>query len=138
MITYFLTPPGLYYLIGFIIILSLLVYWQRGPIKRELRRWHGKEISVGPFKLERQAEQGEADKSKPSAGVHFGEGADFTGAKIKRIAGRDIRTDESTPSRGGATPGVDFGKKGKFKQAEIEDIAGRDLEAGDHKRDQTT
>jgi hypothetical protein len=128
MVAFFLTPPGLYYLIGFIIFLSLLVYWQREAIKRELRRWRGKEISIGPLKLERQRKEKQSSRSKPAAGVHFGEGSDFTGAKIKRVAGRDIRQGAPQSASGGVIPGVDFGKKGKFANTEIEDIAGRDLE----------
>lgn len=125
MIVYLFTPPGLYYLIGFIIVLSVIAYWKREPIKKELRRWRGKEISVGPLKLERKEKEG---KPEAKAGINFGTGNDFTGAKIKRVAGRDIRPDGTAPAPGGATPGVDFGEKGKFRQSEIEDIAGRDLE----------
>lgn len=137
MVNYFLTIPGLYYLIGFIIVLSLVVYWQRKPIKRELRRWRGKEMSVGPVKFERQSD--DEEQVEKNAGVNFGEGSDFTGAKIKRVAGRDILESGShRKTQDEATPGVDFGKKGNFNKAEIEDIAGRDLETGEDKSGKTT
>lgn len=128
MVAYFLTPPGLYILIAFIIIISVIVYWKREPIKRELRRWRGKEVTVGPVKFERQNQENQVDSNTPKTGVDFGQENDFSGAKIKNVAGRDIRTGESKSSRTGATPGVDFGEKSKFKNTEIEDIAGRDLE----------
>jgi hypothetical protein len=130
MIAYLLTSPGLYFLVGFIVILSLIVYWKREPIRRELHRWHSKEISIGPLKLER-TEKKRVDRAESVAGVNFGKGSDFRGAKIRRDAGRDIHSGSASSHEGatpeGATPGVDFGEKGKFGEAEIENIAGRDL-----------
>jgi hypothetical protein len=126
MIAYFFTPPGLYYLIGFIFGISLVVYWKREPIKGELRRWSGKEVSVGPLKLERK--EAEEKKTEPSVGLRIGKGADLSGAKAKRWAGRDIRRKGSPASRGGATPGIVIEEKAKLTNAEIEDLAGRDLE----------
>ena len=48
------TPPYIYYLIGFIITASVIVYWNRKLIRRELRRWRLKELNTGVFKLERK------------------------------------------------------------------------------------
>lgn len=127
MLAYFLTPPGLYYLIGTTVIFSLIIYWQRKPIMRELRRWRGKELVVGPLTLERKEHTRETKQSGSATGVDFGQGSDFTRAKIKNVAGRDIKSSDSKSSRGGAIPGVNFGKNSKFIDSEIEDIAGRDL-----------
>lgn len=129
MLTFLLSPPGLYYLIGFIFILSLLIYWKRKPIKKWLAsRKVGVTLKAGPVEISL------ADKEKPEkaagapAGVSFGAGSDFTGATIKGVAGRDIRRGSAAAeSPGGQTPGVDFGKKGKFGEAKIEDVAGRDI-----------
>lgn len=130
MLAYFLNAPSIYYLTGFIILVSLIVYWKRGPIKNELRRWRAKEAKAGPVTFERKGDKLQEKTSTPTAGVHFGKGSDFAGAKVKSIAGRDIRNQsEKTPKTDGEpTSGVDFGEEGKFKNAEIEDIAGRDLE----------
>jgi hypothetical protein len=78
------------------------------------------------------------EEGERKVGVYFGEGNDFTGAKISRVAGRDIVKGEARPGKGGSTPGVDFGKKGKFNRAEIEDIAGRDFIDKDGEDEQTT
>jgi hypothetical protein len=122
MISYFLSPPGLYYLIIFIFALSLLVYWKRRPLKRELRRWKAKEMNAGPLKFERQ----ETEDAKQSPGVRFGENSDFSGAKIKGVAGRDIIRGEETSTKQGNGGGVEFNGR-NFKNANIENIAGRDL-----------
>lgn len=122
MISYFLSPPGLYYLIIFVFALSLLVYWKRKPIKRELRRWKAKEINAGPLKFERQ----EKKDTKQSSGVQFGEKSDFSGAKIKGVAGRDIIRGEGSSAKQGNGGCIEFSGS-NFKNANIEDIAGRDL-----------
>jgi hypothetical protein len=70
MVYFLLTPPGLYYLIGLIVILSLIVYWKRKPIWRELRRWRAIEFSIGPLTLGREPKK--ERKAKPAAGVSFG------------------------------------------------------------------
>jgi hypothetical protein len=49
------------------------------------------------------------------------------GAKVKGVAGRDIRRGTAGKTKGGKTPGVDFGEDGNFTEAEVEDIAGRDI-----------
>jgi hypothetical protein len=129
MVTFLLTPPGLYYLIGFIVILSLLVYWKREPIKGWLRRQEVSEIELGtgPVKVKLRGKQ-EPGSASSSAGVNFGEDNDFSGANIRDVAGRDIRRGTAAPAASeGQTPGVDFGKRGKFRDAEIEDIAGHDI-----------
>ena len=65
---------------------------------------------------------------KRQGGVDFGEGGDFTGAKISGVAGRDIRRGSAAAKPpGGKAPGVGFGKKAKFRDAEITDVAGRDI-----------
>jgi hypothetical protein len=86
------------------------------------------ELGAGPLKVKLTEKNGEAD-APSNAGVDFGEGGDFTGAKIKDVAGRDIRRGAASAASGeGDAPGVSFGKEGKFCNAEIEDVAGRDLE----------
>lgn len=122
MIKLLFSPPIIYYLIIIIILLSLLAYRRREFIKKELRRWRAKEISAGPIKFERDI--GQAPKKR---GVQIGLKGDFSGAKLKNIAGRDIlQGDELVSNNTGAIPGVDIGD-GKFKDAEIDNIAGRDI-----------
>lgn len=124
---YFLTPPWLYYLIGLVVVVSLLVYWKREAIKQELRRWRAKEMSIGPAKFERQNKPPKRKSTTSKPGVRFGRKGDFSGARINGVAGRDIIRGGS-PASGGrqTTPGVDFGGA-SFKEAEIKNIAGRDI-----------
>jgi hypothetical protein len=125
-----LSPLGISIIAAVIVAISSLIYWKRKSIKKWLA---GKKIGV-TFKTP-IADVSIEDKEKPkqqttraSAGVSFGEGNDFTGAKISGVAGRDIRRGAAAAeTSGGKTPGVDFGKKGKFRNAEIEDVAGRDI-----------
>jgi len=126
---WFLSPPGLVTVIVSVVIVALLIYWKRKPIRKWFTdRKVDVEVQVGPLKV------GLGEKDKPQeadakpAGVDFGEGGDFSRTTIKDVAGRDIRrgSADAEPS-GGRTPGVSFGKKGKFGNAEIKDVAGRDL-----------
>lgn len=129
MVSYFFSSPGIYYLIGLVVIISSIIYWKRDLIKKELRRWRLREASAGPVTFERQDTDNEDGTSKSTGGVHFGEGPDFTGAKVNNIAGRDIRRqNSSTSSEGEEYTGVNFGKNGKFRDAKIKNVAGRDLE----------
>lgn len=124
-----LSPLGMGIIALLIIVIALLVYWQRKPIMRWLRRQQVDEIELGagPFKVKLKGKE-RPESSTASAGVDFGEGSDFSGATIRGVAGRDIRRGSAAAeSPGGKTPGVDFGKKGKFGDAEIEDVAGRDI-----------
>ncbi len=119
----FFSPPGLYYLTGIILIISMIIYWKRNLIKKELHRWQRKELQVGPLTLEWKNNR----KHKTNEGVTFGKINDFTGAKIKRIAGRDNRLNNSDMTIDKTTASVDFGEKNKFADSEIEDIAGKDF-----------
>lgn len=125
-----LSPWGLGIVVVFIFALTTLVYWKREPIKNWLKRKELSEIelSAGPVKAKfTDKKKKTGSESSPQAGVSFGEGNDFSGAKINKVAGRDnIQGAATTGAPGGKTPGVDFGKKGTFIDAEIEDIAGRD------------
>jgi hypothetical protein len=124
-----LSPPGIAIIAVIVVALTSLIYWKRKPIKKWLRsRKVGVKIKAGPLEVSLD------DKEKPGAaggtraGVDFGKGSDFTGARITGVAGRDIRRGAAAAeSPGGKTPGVDFGEKGKFTGAEIEDVAGRDV-----------
>ena len=131
MIAYFFTPPGLYILIAIIFILSLIAYWKREAIKRELRRWRGKEVEIGPVKFERQNEEQEDDSDTSPAGIEFGRDNDFSRAKIKNVAGRNVSSERTQQSRAGAPHSVDFGEENKYNDAEIENVAGHDLEHKD-------
>jgi hypothetical protein len=127
-----LSPTGIAVIAISIVVITSLIYWKRKPIKKWLRGWKVDEVEVsaGPAKakLKRKEDKKQSARSRPSAGVSFGEGTDFTGAKISGVAGRDIRRGEAAvDAPGGKTPGVDFGKKGEFVEAEIEDVAGRDI-----------
>ena len=123
------SPSGITIIVVAIVIIASLIYWQRKPIKKWLSRQEVAEVELGagPFKVTLKGKKG-SEASTASAGVDFGEGSDFTGAKISGVAGRDIRRGSgAAESPGGKAPGVDFGKKGKFGDAEIEDVAGRDI-----------
>jgi hypothetical protein len=128
--TWMFSPPGIAVIAVLIVLIASLIYWKRKPIKKWLAsRKVDVTIKAGPVQVSL------ADKEKPEkaagapAGVDFGQGGDFSGATIRRVAGRDIRRGPAAAeeSPGGKTPGVDFGKKGKFRDADIEDIAGRDI-----------
>jgi hypothetical protein len=127
-----LSPIGIGVIVIVILVITSLIYWKRKPIKKSLRGWKVDEVEVsaGPAKatLKRKGSEKQPGQSRPSAGVSFGEGSDFTGARVSGVAGRDIRRGEAAAETpGGKAPGVDFGKKGKFAEAEIEDVAGRDI-----------
>jgi len=123
------SPVGIGVIVILIVAIASLIYWKRKPIKKWLRGWKVDELEVGTgpakAKLKRK---GKKKKTSSPPGVDFGEGSDFTGAKVSGVAGRDIRRGSAaSESSGGKTPGVDFGEKGKFRDAEIEDVAGRDI-----------
>jgi len=126
------TPVGIGIIVVVIVALTTLVYRKRERIKAWLRSWTMDEVEVeaGPAKAKFTRKDADEDKapSSPRAGVSFGEGNDFSGAKVRDVAGRDLRRGggaaAATPE--GEAPGVDFGKDGKFRDAEIEDVAGRD------------
>jgi len=124
-----LSPLGIGVIAVLVIVIASLIYWQRKPIKRWLRRQQVDEVELGagPLKVKLKGKE-RPESSTASAGVDFGEGGDFTGATIRGVAGRDIRRGSAAAeSPGGKTSGVDFGKEGKFRDAEIEDVAGRDI-----------
>jgi hypothetical protein len=124
-----LSPSGIGVIAALIVVLALLIYWKREPIKKWFAsRKISLKIKAGPVEI--GLDEKEKPKKAPGApaGVDFGEGSDFTGATIRGVAGRDIRRGSAAAeSPGGKAPGVDFGKKGKFGNAEIEDVAGRDI-----------
>ena len=124
-----LSPLGIGVIAVLVIVIASLIYWQRKPIKKWLRRQTVDEVELGtgPLKVKLKGKK-QPEASSSSAGVDFGEGGDFTGATIRGVAGRDIRRGSAAAeSPGGKAPGVNFGKKGKFGDAEIEDVAGRDI-----------
>jgi hypothetical protein len=126
-----LTPVGIGIILAVIVVITTLVYWKRAPIKAWLRSWTADEVELGggpaKFKLKRKDADEEEKPPSPRAGVDFGEGGDFSGAKIRVVVGRDLRRGAAAETPEGEAPGVDFGKDGKFRDAEIEDVAGRDI-----------
>jgi len=124
-----LSPVGIGVIVVLIVLIASLIYWKRKPIKKWFAgRKVGVKIKAGPVEVSLD----EKDKPKATggarAGVSFGTGNDFTGARITGVAGRDIRRGSAAAgSPGGQTPGVDFGKKNEFRDAEVEDVAGRDV-----------
>lgn len=54
MIKSFLTPPLLYLVVLFVLILGILMWNKRNLIKKEIKRWRFKELTIGPLKLERE------------------------------------------------------------------------------------
>lgn len=54
MIKSFLTPPLLYLVVLFVLILGFLIWNRRNLIKKEIKRWRFKELNIGPLKLERE------------------------------------------------------------------------------------
>lgn len=123
MLTIALTPPGLYITVAVIVVLATLIWWQRRPIKRFLRSLRVTEIVLGPVKL---GQKEKADEKPGKPGVRLK--GDFWGARVERVAGRDIVQGEAGPRPGGETPGVEL--EGKFSQAEVRALAGRDLIKG--------
>ena len=125
-----LSPWGLVIVVVVIFTLATLVYWKREPIQKWLKRKELSEIEIGagPVKAKFRDKKGQTGStSSPQAGVSFGKGNDFSGAKLKNVAGRDnIKGAAKQNTPGGKTPGVDFGQKGTFTDAEIENVAGRD------------
>lgn len=121
------SPIGIGIIVVLIIAIASFIYWKREPIKRWLGRQELDEIEVGAGPLKAKFKEKKPEPSTSSAGVDFGEGSDFTGAKII-TAGRDIRRGPAVVAEppGGKTPGVDFGKESKVRDAEIE-AAGRDI-----------
>jgi len=123
-----LSPVGIGIIVVLIVAIASLIYWKRESIKRWLGRQELDEIEVGAGPLKAKFREKKPEPPPSSAGVDFGEGGDFTGAKISGVAGRDIRRGSAADeSSGGKTPGVDLGKESKFRNAEIEDVAGRDI-----------
>ncbi|TEU11014.1 MAG: hypothetical protein E3J21_24710 [Anaerolineales bacterium] len=119
MLTMALTPPGLYITVAVIVVLATLIWWQRRPIRRFLGHLRVTEIALGPVKL---GPEEKASEKPGQPGVHLK--GDFQGARVERIAGRDIVRGETGPRTKGGTPGVEL--EGKFGQAEVRDLAGRD------------
>lgn len=122
------SPSGIAVISTLIIVIASLIYWKREPIKKWFAsRKVSLKIKAGPVEVSLDEKERPKKAMGAPAGVDFGEGGDFSGAKIS-TAGRDIRRGSAAPteSSGGKTPGVDFGKEGKFRDAEIE-AAGRDI-----------
>jgi len=126
-----LSPAGLAVLAVVVLVTVALIYWKRKSIIKWFHRQKISEIELGSGPVKIKLKSKERPKPTPSSptGVDFGEGGDFTGARIHDMAGRDIRRGSAAAeSPGGRSPGVRFGKKGQFRDAEIENVAGRDLE----------
>ena len=124
-----LSPVGIGVIVVFIVLIASLIYWKRKPLKKWFAgRKVGVKIKAGPVEVSLDEKDEPPAAAHARAGVSFGTGNDFTGARITGVAGRDIRRGSAAAeSPGGQTPGVDFGEKGKFRDAQIEDIAGRDV-----------
>ena len=124
-----LSPVGIGVIVVFIVLIASLIYWKRKPLKKWFAgRKVGVKIKAGPLEVSLDEKDKPKEAGRARAGVSFGTGNDFTGARIAGVAGRDIRRGSAAAeSPGGQTPGVDFGEKGKFRDAQIEDIAGCDL-----------
>jgi hypothetical protein len=126
------SPPGSYLVGVCIILVAIVVFLNLDKIKQWFK---GKELSeleidfgLAKGKIADKDKSPVKSKDQPAeAGVNFGKGNDFSGAKVKDIAGRDIRRGGAGKTKGGKTPGVDFGEDGNFTEAEVEDIAGRDI-----------
>ena len=92
---WFLSPIGITVLVVLIFAITTLVYWKRAAIKKWFSgKKGGVKITAGPVEVSLEDKDKKADAaaaSAPRSGVHFGEGNDFSGAKISGIAGRDIR-----------------------------------------------
>src|SRR5205807_653019 len=108
----------LYFLLGFIVIVSSLVYWKREALKKEISKFKLKEVSVGPAKFE--AKDNSA-KSSDAGGVSFGTKNDFTQAEIEDVVGGDRSL--STETKPGQSS-VGFGNENTFKEAKIKNITG--------------
>jgi len=98
------SPLGIGVIAVLIIVIASLIYWKRKPIVRWLRRQEvdAVELGAGPVKVTLKGKK----KPEPSsaAGVDFGEGSDFTGARIRGVAGRDIRRGSAAAESPGGRP----------------------------------
>ena len=123
------SPLGIVILVVLTIVVASLIYWKRKPIKKWFAgRKVGVKVKAGPLEVSLDEKDKPKKAAAAPAGVSFGEGGDFTGAKISGVAGRDIRRGSAAAKPpGGKAPGVGFGKKAKFRDAEITDVAGRDI-----------
>jgi hypothetical protein len=124
-----LSPVGIGVVAALIVVIASLIYWKRKPLKKWFAgRKVGVKIKAGPVEVSLDEKDKPKEVGGARAGVTFGEGNDFTGARIAGVAGRDIRRGSAAAgSPGGRTPGVDFGEKNKFPGVQIEDVAGCDL-----------
>ena len=123
------SPIGITVLVIVILALTTLIYWKRAAIKKWFsnKKW-GVKVTAGPVEVSLEDKDKPKKAGTPRPGVSFGEGNDFIRAKIRGVAGRDVRRAAgATQTPDGEAPGVDFGKKGKYAEAEIEDVAGRDV-----------
>ena len=124
-----LSPVGIGVIVVFIVLIASLIYWKRKPLKKWFAsRKVGVTLKAGPVEVSLDEKDKPKATGRARAGVSFGTGNDFTGARITGVAGRDIRRGSAAAgSPGGQTPGVDFGEKNKFPGVQIEDITGCDL-----------
>lgn len=51
------TPPGLWVTLAVVVVLAVLIFWKREPIRRWLRRFRVKEVQVGPVTIEIEPSQ---------------------------------------------------------------------------------
>lgn len=119
MLSYFLSAPGIYFLIGFIIIVSLGVYWKREWFKKELARWRLSEVNAGPAKFSRQD-----DINEGKIGVEISEGAELIDSTLEDVVGGDRIDGNLDNSIMNKTSGIRIGKKAKLKNTKMKKITG--------------
>ena len=119
MLSYFLSPPGIYFLISFIIMVSLAVYWKRKWFKKELARWRFSEVNAGPAKFSRQD-----DINEGKIGVEISEGAELIDSTFEDVVGGDRVDGNSDDSILNKKSGIRIGKNTKLKNTKMKKITG--------------
>ena len=128
MLSYLLSDPAIYFLVGFIIIASLVVYRKRNWFKKELVRWRLSEVNAGPAKFSRQE-----DVNDRKIGIEIGDGAELIDTTLEDVVGGDRVESNTKTSDFNRTSGIKIGKKVKLKKTKMKKITG----GSEIKRDQS-
>ncbi len=130
-----LAPPGLYLLIGAIVLLLVVVFLQRKRLRAFFKGWSVGEIKLGALTLKRKEPLQPNPPSNSKAGIQFGENNDFSGAQVSQVAGRDINVNSLSDDAGsGQATSVDFGRNNIYTKAKLDGVAGRDINSRENSK----
>lgn len=129
MLSYFLSAPGIYLLICFIIIAMFVVYRKRNWFKKEFARWRVTEVNVGPVKLSRQQDTEREEK----IGIEIGKGVELTGTTFENVVGGNRIKSSQMPHISSKVGGIKIGNNVKIKKTKMKKLTG----GNEIKRDQS-